>query len=242
MSETPGSQTPPAKSPPPRPDPAHIKEDIRNYLKFLKKAGFLYLVPNADAPHSSAHSRFECLEALRLECAKCVKCRLSQGRTHVVFGEGNPDADIMFVGEAPGADEDRQGRPFVGRSGKLLNSMMEEVGLRREDVFIANIIKCRPPDNRDPQPDEIQCCEPYLMGQIDLIEPKVIITLGRFAAHCLTRTSTPITRMRGQFFLYHNVKLMPTLHPAAVLRNMNYHADVVSDLRRAFEAAHGEDS
>lgn len=224
-----------------KPEPRQIKEDVRNYLNFLKKAGFLYLVPSGDSPRFSAHSRAECLEALRLETAQCVKCKLSgMGRTRVVFGEGNPNADIMFVGEAPGAEEDRLGRPFVGRSGKLLDSMMTEVGLRREDVFIANIIKCRPPKNRDPEPDEIACCEPYLMGQIDLIEPKVIVTLGRFAAHCLTRTTTPITQMRGQFFLYHDVKLMPTLHPAAVLRNMNYHADVVGDLRRAVEAAAGE--
>lgn len=221
-------------------DPVEMKENVRNYLKFLKKAGFLYLVPSGEADRSSAHSRAECLEALRVECIQCVRCRLSQGRTHVVFGEGNPDADVMFVGEAPGAQEDKDARPFVGRAGKLLNSMMEEVGLRREDVFIANIIKCRPPDNRDPEPDEIETCEPYLVGQIDLIQPKVIVTLGRFAAHTLTQVSTPITRMRGQFFLYNNVKLMPTLHPAAVLRRMTYRADVVSDLRRAAEAVYGD--
>ena len=154
----------------------------------------------------------------------------------MVFGEGNPDADVMFVGEAPGAEEDRLNRPFVGRSNKLLDSMMAEVGLRREDVFIGNVIKCRPPGNRDPEPIEIQTCEPYLLGQIDLIQPRVIVTLGRFAAHCLTGEKTGIMRMRGQFHQYHNVKLMPTLHPAAVLRNMGHHATVVGDLLRAVES------
>ncbi len=229
----------------PPPDPARFKEDVRNYLKFLKNAGFLYLTPEAregeaawDA-EASPHARAEQLETLRAEVIQCCRCPLAtQGRTHVVFGEGNPNADILFVGEGPGAEEDIQGRPFVGRSGQLLTQIIQDVGLQREQVFIANIIKCRPPGNRDPLPNEIETCEPYLRAQIELIQPQVIVTLGRFATHTLTGEKTSITRMRGQFYQYQNVKLMPTLHPAAVLRNMNYLPDVVADIRRAVAAVH----
>jgi uracil-DNA glycosylase family 4 len=209
------------------------RSEVRNYLRFLQRAGFLYLVPAESGESVSSNSRLKQLEALRVQTMKCEKCKLSRGRTHVVFGEGNPDADLMFVGEAPGRDEDLQGRPFIGRAGQLLDKMIVEAGMRREDVFIANIIKCRPPDNRDPEPEEIAQCEPYLLEQIDHIRPRVIVALGRFAAHALTRTDTPITRMRGQLYLYHDVKLMPTLHPAAILRNMNYYADALGDIKRA---------
>ncbi|MFW6255547.1 MAG: uracil-DNA glycosylase, partial [Candidatus Sumerlaeota bacterium] len=180
--------------------------------------------------------RADQLEQLRADAVQCQKCRLCEERTHVVFGEGNPNAGIMFIGEAPGADEDRQARPFVGRAGKLLNQMMEEVGLKREDVFIGNMLKCRPPGNRDPQPDELDTCEPWLLSQIDLIQPSIIITLGRFAAQRLTGESTGIMKMRGSFYRYHDTKLMPLLHPAAVLRNMNHYKDTVDDLRRALGA------
>ena len=219
------------------PTPREVREDLRNYLKFLQRSGFLYLVPKPaspdDAPGPSVHSRAEELEALRIVASTCVKCRLSEGRTHVVFGEGNPDADILFVGEAPGEDEDRQARPFVGRSGKLLDSMMDHVGLRRKDVFITNLNKCRPPGNRDPLPDEIEACQPYLWRQIELIRPRVIVALGRFAAHALTGTDTPITEMRGRLYRYRDVPLMPTLHPAYVARNMSLLSLVHEDLSRA---------
>ncbi|NQU42961.1 uracil-DNA glycosylase [bacterium] len=209
------------------------KKDILHYLRFLRNAGFLYLTPTKGGPTESAHARAEQLEALKLAVAKCTQCRLCEGRTHVVFGEGNPDADLMFVGEGPGAEEDRLGRPFVGRSGKLLDQMIERVGLKREDVFIGNVVKCRPPDNRDPELDEMETCEPFLKSQIALIQPRVIVALGRFAAHRLTGEKTPIGRMRGHFYSYADVKLMPTLHPAAVLRNMNQLQDVIHDLERA---------
>lgn len=217
-------------------DLEQARQDVMNYLAFLKRAGFSCLVPSGKKGNHSAHERAEKLEILKSKVTKCMACKLSGGRSHVVFGEGNPDADIMFVGEGPGHDEDVQGRPFVGRSGKLLDQMMGEVGLRREDVFIANVVKCRPPENRNPEPDEIAECEPFLLAQIELVQPKVIIALGAVASHCLMRNTTPITQMRGKFFLYHEVKLMPTLHPAAVLRNMNYYKSVVEDLRRAVDA------
>ena len=210
------------------------RRGLANYLKFLKRAGFLYLLPGEeDEPMASKRERAEVLESLRVHASTCTKCPLAETRTHVVFGEGSPDADIMFVGEAPGADEDRLGRPFVGRAGKLLDQMIEKVGLQRSDVFICNTLKCRPPGNRDPKPEEKAACESYLLGQIDAIQPKVIITLGNHATHSLTGEKTGITRMRGRFYSYHDTKVMPTLHPAAVLRNMNQMEDVLADLRKA---------
>jgi uracil-DNA glycosylase family 4 len=156
------------------------------------------------------------------EASGCLKCPLSETRNAVVFGAGNADADLMFVGEAPGAEEDRQGLPFVGRAGGLLNELLAEIGLKREDAFVANVLKCRPPGNRDPQPDEISTCQPYLMSQVDLIEPRVICTLGNFATKLLTGNQTGITKVRGtpQQHLIGGraVHLMPLLHPAAALR------------------------
>jgi len=218
-----------------RPGPEEVKENLRNYLAFLREAGFLYLVPSGKPRILSAHVRAERLEALRTEAAKCMRCKLCRGRTHVVFGEGNPNAGLVFVGEGPGAEEDVQGRPFVGRAGKLLDQMITQVGMQRQDVFICNVIKCRAPGNRDPEEDEMDACEPYLIAQLELIQPRVIVALGRFAAHRLTRTDEPITRMRGRWYQYHKVKLMPILHPAAILRNMNYLQDAIHDLKRAVE-------
>src|SRR6266498_1211034 len=144
----------------------------------------------------------------------CSRCKLhTLGRKQVVFGVGNPDADLMFVGEAPGADEDMQGEPFVGRAGQLLTKIIEAIELRREDVYIANVIKCRPPQNRNPEPDEVEQCEPFLFQQIDAIKPKVIVALGKFAAQCLLKTTEPITRIRGKEFTYRDAILMPTYHP-----------------------------
>ena len=151
--------------------------------------------------------------------AGCTRCRLAQGRTQVVFGAGNPHADLLFVGEAPGFHEDKQGVPFVGQAGKLLAGLLEGVGLGREDVYIANVVKCRPPGNRDPEPDEIEACEPFLKEQIAAVGPKVIVALGRFAVQTLLRDATPISKQRGRWREYDSVKLMPTFHPAYLLRN-----------------------
>jgi DNA polymerase len=219
-------------------DAPNEKDNLRNYLAFLKEAGFIYLTPSAKKGKGgdlSAHQRAEQLEALRASAATCTRCKLCQGRTHVVFGEGNPNADLVFVGEGPGADEDAQGRPFVGRAGKLLDKMIVEVGLQREDVFICNVVKCRPPDNRDPELDEMDACEPFLKGQIALIQPKVIVTLGRFATHRLTGLDTPITKMCGLPYLYGETTLIPLLHPAAVLRNMSQLPGTIENLKRAVE-------
>ena len=155
------------------------------------------------------------LEAVAAEAAGCTRCRLHQSRTQVVFGQGDPHADLMFVGEAPGFHEDRQGIPFVGPSGQLLNRLLEGIGLRREDVYICNVVKSRPPQNRDPQPDEIAACRPWLDAQIRLVDPKVVVTLGNFAAKTLLETTTGITRLRGQTYPFQGRVLLPTFHPAA---------------------------
>ncbi|MBW6458434.1 MAG: uracil-DNA glycosylase [FCB group bacterium] len=160
------------------------------------------------------------LEAFRKAIRDCRECSLAETRHHLVFGAGNPDADILFVGEAPGEQEDLSGIPFVGRAGKLLDSILQEIGIRREDVFIANVLKCRPPGNRDPLPQEIEVCEKHLHRQIELIKPKVIVALGRIAANTLLRQSYALKDMRGITYRYHDTDLRVTYHPAAILRNM----------------------
>jgi len=171
---------------------------------------------------ADAAERRERLVGLYKEVQECTRCPLYETRTQAVFGAGNADADLMFVGEAPGAEEDRQGLPFVGRSGQLLNQMLGEIGLSREDVFIANVLKSRPPGNRDPQPLEIQACEPYLWEQVRLIEPRVVCTLGNFATKLLTGSPTGITKVRGTPQVHdlggRTVYLLPLFHPAAALR------------------------
>lgn len=183
----------------------------------------------------------ELLEELRRdEIGDCVRCKLSGGRKTIVFGSGNPTARLMFVGEGPGADEDAQGLPFVGRAGQLLTKMIEsmKVGGRRlvrDDVYIANIIKCRPPGNRDPEPDEIAACEGFLFAQIAIIRPRVIVALGAFAARTLLRSKAPISALRGRFHEYRGTLLMPTFHPAYILRNYTEETrrTVYEDLKKA---------
>ncbi len=160
------------------------------------------------------------LAELEREASGCTRCPLARGRTNVVFGVGHPDADLMFIGEGPGAQEDLQGEPFVGRSGKLLDQLMqEELGFGRDKCYIANVVKCRPPGNRDPMPEEITACRPYLEGQIELIDPRVIVSLGNFATKLLLDTTEGITRLRGRSYPFGRGVLVPTFHPAALLRS-----------------------
>jgi DNA polymerase len=174
------------------------------------------------------------LKAIREDIGDCTRCKLSTlGRRQVVFGVGNPDADLMFVGEAPGADEDVQGEPFVGRAGQLLTKMIEAMGFRRGDVYIANVVKCRPPGNRNPEPDEIESCEPFLFRQIETIRPKVIVALGAFAARTLLKTQDPISRLRGRVYDYHGAKLIPTFHPSFLLRSPGQKKYAWEDLKQA---------
>lgn len=188
-----------------------------------------------------APETLERFERLRSDALGCTACGLCENRTQVVFGMGDPTADLMFVGEGPGAEEDRQGLPFVGRSGQLLDRLMsEEMGLTRESVYIANVVKCRPPENRDPRPEEIAACRPYLESQIDLIDPAVVVTLGNFSSKLLLDTTVGITRLRGHVYSWGNRLLVPTLHPAAVLRGGGEAMAMVrADLVRAGLAASG---
>lgn len=177
------------------------------------------VMPQVDAPDWST---------LEANVRACMKCSLHTTRTQTVFGVGNRNAQWMFIGEAPGADEDAQGEPFVGRAGQLLNAMIAALGLKREDVYIANVLKCRPPNNRDPQPVEVEQCEPYLVRQIALIQPKLIVALGRHAAHSLLKTDLALARLRGQVLSYQEIPLVVTYHPAYLLRTP-------SDKRKAWE-------
>jgi DNA polymerase len=165
-------------------------------------------------------SRADTLEELRADIGDCTRCKLAPHRTHLVFGVGNPKARLVFVGEAPGADEDARGEPFVGRAGQLLTEIITKgMKLRRDDVYICNVIKCRPPGNRNPEPDEVASCEPFLRRQLELIAPQVVVGLGKFAVQTLLRSKSPITQLRGRWFDYHGIMLMPTFHPAYLLRN-----------------------
>jgi uracil-DNA glycosylase len=172
------------------------------------------------------------LDALRLETHDCQACKLAGTRTNVVFGVGNPNADLMFIGEAPGRDEDLQGEPFVGRAGQLLTDIIKAMKLSREQVYIANVIKCRPPENRNPEPDEIEQCRPFLRRQIELIQPKVIVTLGKFGLQALTDRAYSISAVRGQWLDFNGIKLMPTFHPAYLLRTPSAKKEVWADMKK----------
>jgi len=172
------------------------------------------------------------LQEIRDDLGECTRCRLHEGRTHIVFGTGNPRARLMFVGEAPGQDEDEQGLPFVGRAGQLLTKMIESMGFTREDVYIANVLKCRPPGNRPPRPDEVATCEPFLRKQIAAINPQVLCALGSFAAQAVLRREDKISAMRGKFFLIDGITVMPTYHPAYLLRNPSEKRTVWEDLQK----------
>jgi uracil-DNA glycosylase family 4 len=185
----------------------------------------------SNAPHAPNAPAAIRLTEIRADIGDCTRCKLHSGRTHIVFGVGNPEATLMFVGEGPGADEDVQGEPFVGRAGQLLTQIIKAMGFAREDVYIANVVKCRPPGNRNPEPDEIAQCEPFLHAQIAAIRPRVIVALGKFAAQTLLATDTPISRLRGQFHSLRDVDVMPTFHPSYLLRNPAAKREVWEDMK-----------
>lgn len=171
------------------------------------------------------------LNALRAEMGDCQRCKLAKGRRHIVLGTGNPEANLMFVGEAPGAEEDEQGEPFVGAAGQLLTKMIKAMGYERSEVYICNVIKCRPPGNRNPEPDEIAACEPFLRQQIAIVQPRIIVALGKFAAQFLCGENTPITRLRGNLRTYNEIPVMPTYHPAFLLRDESRKGEAWADLK-----------
>ncbi len=209
-----------------------VVRDLEGYLQYLSLCGVRELpvvLPESESKGERRASIEEGgqvsvtgqagLAAIREELGDCRRCKLHASRTHLVFGSGNPDADLVFVGEAPGFEEDRQGLPFVGKAGQLLTGIVEAIGFRREEVYICNVIKCRPPGNRNPEGDEIASCEPFLREQLAAIRPKVICALGTFSAQTLLQTREKISSLRGRFHLYEGIPLMPTYHPAYLLRN-----------------------
>jgi DNA polymerase len=186
---------------------------------------------NASTNTNERPAAGETLEAIRADLGDCHRCKLAGGRKTIVFGQGNPGARLMFVGEAPGGDEDEQGLAFVGKAGQLLTKIIEAIGMRRKDVFIANVLKCRPPGNRNPEPDEIVQCQPFLERQIASIRPEVLVGLGKFGAHWLLKTAEPITRLRGRLGEFQGIKVMPTYHPAYLLRNPGAKKEVWEDMK-----------
>jgi uracil-DNA glycosylase len=195
------------------------------------EAGFSLPVADSSLRAADGTDTLELLKAdIGEDCRRCKLCTF--GRSQIVFGVGNPRARLMFVGEAPGEEEDKRGEPFVGRAGQLLTKIIEAIGLTREQVYIANVIKCRPPGNRNPEPDEVAQCEPFLFRQIDIIKPRVIVPLGKFAAQSLLKTADPITRLRGRQFDYRGAALIPTFHPAYLLRNPSAKREVWDDMKK----------
>jgi len=211
---------------------------LRHYLEDEKKLG-LEGWPRASMPlkaNTPSGPAMGCspsgLEDVRAGLGDCHRCKLHPYRTQIVFGTGNPQAKLVFIGEAPGRDEDLQGEPFVGQAGQLLTKIIQAIQLHREEVYIANIIKCRPPENRNPEPDEIAACEPFLIQQLQVIRPKLICALGTFAAQTLLKTEEKISSLRGKFHEYQGIPLMPTYHPAFLLRNPNRKREVWEDMKK----------
>ena len=204
-----------------------VLSSLQDFLFSQKEQGVLGLPLRQHTTLNKDHH----LENIRSELGECTRCKLHQHRKHIVFGTGNPDAQLVFVGEGPGGEEDVQGKPFVGRAGQLLTKIINSIDLTREEVYIANIIKCRPPNNRNPEPDEIKACEPFLIKQLDAIKPKIICALGTFAAQTLLETDERISRLRGKFIPYRNSRLIATFHPAFLLRNPQRKRDVWEDMK-----------
>ncbi|MGZ5442866.1 MAG: uracil-DNA glycosylase [Thermoanaerobaculia bacterium] len=219
-----------------------MNADVLNELALLRELGFTHLdlvggrrlaVGGGDTGEETANRQpSTAFDALRAEAHDCTRCRLAGTRTNVVFGVGNPNADLMFIGEAPGRDEDERGEPFVGRAGQLLTDIIKAMKLTRDDVYIANVVKCRPPENRNPEPDELDACRPFIRRQVELIQPKVIVTLGRIGLQSLTEKGYGISAVRGQWLDHDGIKLMPTYHPAYLLRNPAAKKDVWADMKK----------
>ena len=226
-----------------------IVEDVKSYLEYLKEMGVaeLPVEPEQQKPVSKGRpagrpaaqpriqSKGGSLEEIRADLGECKRCKLHRTRKTIVFGEGSSKAKLMFIGEGPGFDEDVQGRPFVGRAGQLLTKIIESIKLKREEVYIANIVKCRPPENRNPQPDEIEACHGFVLAQVEAIKPKVICALGTFAAQTLLKTDAKISSLRGRFHDVNGIKVMPTYHPAFLLRNPERKKDVWEDMKKIAE-------
>ena len=213
-------------------DPEKIRTFVAEELEIF--GGPLYMPPEGEKAMTGSAADLDSMNLAEFQAAisSCQRCPLGATRTNFVFGAGNPDADLMFVGEAPGEREDLEGVPFVGRAGKLLDDILKAIDLSRDDVFIANVLKCRPPHNRDPKTSEIEQCEPYLIRQIELIKPKLLVALGRISAMTLLRTKDSLSAMRGKVFDYHGTDMVVTYHPAALLRNPNWKRPAWEDFKK----------
>jgi DNA polymerase len=216
-------------------------DDLKSYLEYLKGMGIVSLPASEMEADEPGQSNMITLEDVRKELGDCKRCKLHRTRKTIVFGEGNEKATLMFIGEGPGYDEDLQGKPFVGRAGQLLTKIIESVNLSREEVYITNIIKCRPPQNRNPESDEIQSCHPFLMKQISVIQPKIICALGTFSAQTLLKTDTKITALRGKVYDLEGIKVIPTYHPAFLLRNPEKKREVWEDMKKIVELLSNND-
>jgi uracil-DNA glycosylase family 4 len=215
---------------------AELVDSLSDWLRYQRRLGWRGLPGEvAPQPHDREQPDAKTLEEIRAEMGDCRRCKLYAGRTHLVFGDGAPNARLMFVGEAPGAEEDLQGVPFVGAAGQLLNNLLSKLGLRREEVYITNIVKSRPPGNRDPEADEIAACLPFLEKQIQAIRPRVIVTLGRIATQALLGTREPLTRLRGHWQRYHDIRVMPTFHPSYLLRAPQERRKTWADMQQVME-------
>ncbi len=219
---------------------SEITEDFKGYLQYMKGLGYAGVALSENSlrilDDRYKETMAETLDMIRKDLGTCQRCKLHRGRKHIVFGAGNPRAKLVLVGEAPGYEEDIQGQPFVGQAGQLLTRILRAIGLAREDVYICNIIKCRPPGNRNPEPDEIAACIPFLRRQLRAIRPGLICAMGTFAAQTLLETDTPISELRGRFHAYENASLLPTYHPAYLLRNPGKKRDVWEDMQKLQEA------
>ena len=245
----------------PTTDPAVLRSSLAAYLEELRESGIEGLTPDPsyDAGHAATHAPppitiqrdpapaktstegaipHETLEQIRKNLGDCKRCKLGTTRKNLVFGVGNPKARLVFVGEGPGADEDEKGEPFVGDAGRMLNRIITAMGIRREDVYICNVVKCRPPGNRNPEPDEIGACAPFLLRQLNSVKPEVIVALGKFASQTLLETKEPISKLRGRFRDFHGIPLMPTYHPSYLLRsggNSDSFWDVWEDMTQVLQ-------
>jgi uracil-DNA glycosylase len=225
---------------PPQDELRRLAAELKEFIKFQQRLGLHLLegsyatsVPMPPAAVEVSESA-ECptLEAIREEMGDCRRCKLWQSRTRLVFGVGNPQARLMFIGEAPGAEEDKQGEPFVGEAGNLLNNLLNKLGLSRQEIYITNVVKSRPPNNRTPEADEIAACKPFLVKQIQSIHPKIIVTLGGVATHALLETKTPISRLRGKWQHWRNIAVMPTFHPSYLLRYPKARFETWDDMQK----------
>jgi len=230
----------PAANMEPTLEEASLPKPVRNFESPAPTAPPAPFSRSVPLPVGSGPSLFEAADKvagdtllkIREDLGECTRCKLHKGRNKIVFGDGNPKAELVFVGEGPGADEDAQGLPFVGRAGKLLTQMIEAMSLQRKDVYICNVVKCRPPENRTPEKDEVSTCSPYLVRQLDVINPKVIVCLGSVAAQTLLETNRGISHFRGEWLDFRGRKLMATYHPAYLLRNPNAKGEVWKDLQK----------